>query len=204
MEKLFDKYGVILNDNQKKKFEKYYELLTFYNEKFNITAITEKNEVIIKHFIDSALGKEKVGDGTLIDIGSGIHRRFPLWYIVAERLTLAAAQQGVAFVDQNPRQPRLQRIVIAKQHPFAQRFFNGALYGVFLVAHLRQDGAGYTVERVLHGHYAAGKFRLCHIGASCMGSVKRFTLNRWPERSKGCICQKDFSSGKEQRFAAWK
>ena len=71
MEKLFDKYGVILTDNQKKKFEKYYELLTFYNEKFNITAITEKNEVIIKHFIDSALGQEKVGDGTLIDIGSG-------------------------------------------------------------------------------------------------------------------------------------
>lgn len=71
MKKLFEEFGININEEQAKKFEKYYELLIFYNSKFNITAITEKEEVIKKHFIDSVLGVDKVGNGKLIDIGSG-------------------------------------------------------------------------------------------------------------------------------------
>lgn len=71
MRSLFEKFNINITDVQQEKFEKYYELLVFYNSKFNITAITEKNEVIVKHFIDSALGSEKVGCGKLIDVGSG-------------------------------------------------------------------------------------------------------------------------------------
>ena len=43
----------------------------FYNQKFNITAITEREEVILKHFVDSALGVDKVCGQTLFDVGSG-------------------------------------------------------------------------------------------------------------------------------------
>ena len=71
MEKLFSIYGINLTEEQKEKFEKYYDLLITYNKMFNITAITEREEVIKKHFIDSALGCEKVGVGMLIDVGSG-------------------------------------------------------------------------------------------------------------------------------------
>ena len=71
MENIFDKYQTTLTEEQLKKFEKYYELLVFYNEKFNITAITEKSEVYKKHFVDSVLGVDKVCGQTLIDIGSG-------------------------------------------------------------------------------------------------------------------------------------
>ena len=71
MENLFKENGIILTKEQLEKFEKYYELLVFYNSKFNITAITEKEEVYKKHFVDSLLGVDKISGKTLIDIGSG-------------------------------------------------------------------------------------------------------------------------------------
>lgn len=71
MKEIFEQFNIVLNDNQQEKFEKYLNLLLEYNQKFNITAITERNEIIIKHFIDSLLGKNFVDCGKLIDIGSG-------------------------------------------------------------------------------------------------------------------------------------
>lgn len=71
MKKRFELFGISLSDSQAKAFEDYYDILIEYNEKFNITAITEKEEVIVKHFIDSALGNDNLKSGSLIDIGSG-------------------------------------------------------------------------------------------------------------------------------------
>ena len=56
------------------KFEAYYHILVETNEKMNLTAITEKDEVYCKHFLDSlqitrALDFEK--SVTLCDVGSG-------------------------------------------------------------------------------------------------------------------------------------
>jgi 16S rRNA (guanine527-N7)-methyltransferase len=63
-----------LDSKQKQQFEKYYEFLVQENQKFNLTSITEKNEVYIKHFYDSlklteALDFSKIEK--LLDIGSG-------------------------------------------------------------------------------------------------------------------------------------
>lgn len=53
-------------------FEKYYSLLTKWNEKINLTAITEKEEVFLKHFEDSLIGEKFIKKGsTVIDIGTG-------------------------------------------------------------------------------------------------------------------------------------
>lgn len=71
MENLFLNCGININKEQKERFNKYYELLVYYNERFNITAITEKEEVYKKHFIDSVLGLELIEGQTLIDIGAG-------------------------------------------------------------------------------------------------------------------------------------
>ena len=71
MKKEFLSFGIEITDSQAEKFEKYYDLLVFYNSKFNITAITEKSEVIVKHFIDSALCVDKIQGKRLIDVGSG-------------------------------------------------------------------------------------------------------------------------------------
>lgn len=44
---------VILNNTQLEQFDKYYEILIEKNKVMNLTAITEREDVILKHFIDS-------------------------------------------------------------------------------------------------------------------------------------------------------
>ncbi len=54
------------------EFEKYYSQLTQYNRKVNLTAITEKNEVFVKHFLDSILPIAEIKPGArVVDVGSG-------------------------------------------------------------------------------------------------------------------------------------
>lgn len=72
MRDLFIESGINVTDAQLEKFEKYREILLFYNQRFNITTITEKNEVYVKHFLDSVLCKDLFMDNSsVIEIGSG-------------------------------------------------------------------------------------------------------------------------------------
>lgn len=45
--------GISLSQQQLDQYETYYQTLVEWNEKMNLTAITEKNEVYLKHFYDS-------------------------------------------------------------------------------------------------------------------------------------------------------
>lgn len=71
MRNLFEEYNIAVTDKQLSDFEKYFELLVSFNEKFNITAITEKTEVYYKHFIDSVLGLPFFDGRNFLDVGSG-------------------------------------------------------------------------------------------------------------------------------------
>lgn len=54
------------------QLEGYYNLLVEWNEKINLTAITQKNDVYLKHFADSIYGAKLLKKGaTLCDIGTG-------------------------------------------------------------------------------------------------------------------------------------
>lgn len=67
-------YGLSLQDAQLAQFQKYYELLISWNEKMNLTAITEPREVAVKHIVDSlsAYDAALFGDGApVIDVGTG-------------------------------------------------------------------------------------------------------------------------------------
>lgn len=67
-------WNIELNDRQIEQFLLYYEMLIEKNKVMNLTAITEYEEVIHKHFIDSlALSLTSVfeGKGKLIDVGTG-------------------------------------------------------------------------------------------------------------------------------------
>lgn len=69
--KLLKEYG--LSSEIISKFSKYRDLLLEWNSKFNLTAITDKDEIEEKHFIDS-LSLDKYVDldnKTLLDVGSG-------------------------------------------------------------------------------------------------------------------------------------
>ena len=67
-------FGIELSDVQKNQFNRYYSLLIEWNDKINLTAITDKQEVIKKHFEDS-LSISSVIDmnavNSVIDVGTG-------------------------------------------------------------------------------------------------------------------------------------
>lgn len=62
-----------LSERQLQQFIDYYELLVETNKVMNLTAITELNEIITKHFVDSlSLVKVvKISDQKILDIGTG-------------------------------------------------------------------------------------------------------------------------------------
>ena len=66
--------GIELTENQIEQFITYYEMLVEWNEFMNLTAITEYDEVMKKHFIDSiSLIKayDVSKEATVIDVGTG-------------------------------------------------------------------------------------------------------------------------------------
>lgn len=68
------KLGIEVTDEEISKLEKYADLLKEWNEKINLTAITEKEQVFLKHFYDSLtlvkiINLDKVDN--LCDLGTG-------------------------------------------------------------------------------------------------------------------------------------
>lgn len=66
--------GIELTEEQYEKFIKYMRLVQEWNEKINLTAITEDNEFVKKHFIDciKAFKSNAIKESkTLIDVGTG-------------------------------------------------------------------------------------------------------------------------------------
>lgn len=71
-----NKFSIILENSQINQFYQYYELLDEWNKVMNLTAITDQNEVITKHFVDSlalvkAMGEISTKEYKIIDIGTG-------------------------------------------------------------------------------------------------------------------------------------
>lgn len=68
--------GIALSEQQIEQFYRYYELLVEWNKVMNLTAITELDDVVGKHFLDSislvkAVGDMQDLDVSVIDVGTG-------------------------------------------------------------------------------------------------------------------------------------
>ena len=75
-ESIFSKYAkkidIVFNEKQIEQFYKYMKLLIEWNEKINLTAITDENEIILKHFIDSlTIAKYIPNNVSFADVGTG-------------------------------------------------------------------------------------------------------------------------------------
>ena len=74
-EKLINKakeYNIEITEAMAINFEKYMEILLKWNEVMNLTAITEEDDIIIKHFIDSLICTKYISDEkNMIDVGTG-------------------------------------------------------------------------------------------------------------------------------------
>ena len=71
---IFSKENLTLSDAQVEKFETYAEMLCEWNEKINLTAITDDEGIAEKHFLDSVLPLTKVDvpcGTSIIDVGTG-------------------------------------------------------------------------------------------------------------------------------------
>ena len=68
----FEKYGIKLSKEQENQFDKYFSMLIETNKVMNLTAITEEQDVLIKHFLDS-VWPEKLfpQNAAVVDVGSG-------------------------------------------------------------------------------------------------------------------------------------
>ena len=69
-----EKVGIELSELQKEQYRKYYDLVVEWNQKINLTAITEEDEFYTKHFFDSislAFYKDYLNIESICDVGSG-------------------------------------------------------------------------------------------------------------------------------------
>lgn len=72
IKEIFKKHKIVLSEEQERRFLKYYDFLVSENQKYNLTAITSKEEVFYKHFLDSVLPESEITENAkIIDIGSG-------------------------------------------------------------------------------------------------------------------------------------
>ena len=64
--------GVILSPTQLQQFEVYADLLVEWNQKFNLTSITDRDDIFVKHFQDCLMLLSHYGlNGTVADVGAG-------------------------------------------------------------------------------------------------------------------------------------
>ena len=73
-EKALEKLNICLNKKQLSQFQMYYEMLIETNKVMNLTAITEYDEVVDKHFVDSLSLIQAIDLNQplkVIDVGTG-------------------------------------------------------------------------------------------------------------------------------------
>lgn len=72
LKQIFLEYGFNLTENQERQFDAYYSHLVEKNKVMNLTAITEQQDVIFKHFLDSCLPADLFfKNASIVDVGSG-------------------------------------------------------------------------------------------------------------------------------------
>lgn len=95
--------NIVLEEKQIENFYKYMNLLLEWNEKMNLTAITEPNEVILKHFIDSLTIANLIEKGQkVIDVGTGAgFPGIPLSIVKEENITLLdSLNKRIKFLEE--------------------------------------------------------------------------------------------------------
>lgn len=104
LRKSAEKISIELSEKQLEQFNTFYELLIDANKSFNLTAITEMHDVVLKHFIDSiAISKFRNLSGRrVIDVGTGAG--FPgiplaIIYSNTEFVLMDSLKKRLHFID---------------------------------------------------------------------------------------------------------
>ena len=93
---LFPQNGLLLVETQILQLDRYAALLKEWNEKMNLTAITDDEGICVKHFLDCALALRCVesaganlAGGRVIDVGTGAGFPGIVWKILRPDMELS-------------------------------------------------------------------------------------------------------------------
>lgn len=112
---LREQVNIELTDEMQQKLNFYCKFLREENEKYNLTAITNEQEIWVKHFVDSILGSVAIPSGaTVCDVGSGAG--FP-------SLPLAIARQDISVTLVDSLEKRINFTKTLCQHINVQADF---------------------------------------------------------------------------------
>lgn len=136
MEKAAQAYGVALSPQQIASFARYNDLLLVWNEMMNLTAITDPEQVAVKHMIDSlscCRADVFAQNATVIDVGTGAG--FPglplkIWREDIQLTLLDALQKRVNFLNCVAEELKLENVCIlhsraedgAKERAYREQF----------------------------------------------------------------------------------
>lgn len=118
LESSLSEHGIALPPDGLRQFEEYFDLLVEWNGKMNLTGITEKDEVYLKHFYDSltpAFHFSFSSNHSLIDVGSGAgFPGIPLKICYPQlRLTIVdSLRKRINFLEQVVSQLQLQGVTL--------------------------------------------------------------------------------------------
>ena len=115
---LLETSKIELNAEQISQLERYGDLLIEWNEKFNLTAITEKEEIYVKHFLDCLILTNYQLSGKLADVGTGAGFPAIVLKIACPQLSITMLEPNnkkISFLNEVIRQLDLKDIVAVNQ-----------------------------------------------------------------------------------------
>lgn len=103
-----------LSEKEQNQFYQYMQLLLMWNEKMNLTAITEPKEILIKHFIDSMSISPYIEENTkVLDVGTGAgFPGIPLKIVLSQNdfTLLDSLNKRINFLNEVIRNLKLEKI----------------------------------------------------------------------------------------------
>ncbi len=133
---LSKKIDIELDDKKVKKYYDYMNLMLDWNEKINLTAITEMDDIILKHFVDSMTILNYLGDGKeIIDVGTGAgFPGIPISILKEESnvTLLDSLNKRVLFLNEVVKSLNLRnvRTIHARAEEFGQNKVNREMYDI--------------------------------------------------------------------------
>lgn len=164
-----EELGIKLSKEQAEMFFNYMNLLLEWNEKINLTAITEEKEVIVKHFVDSLTIAKYIPEGaSLVDVGTGAgFPGIPLKIIREDlKITLLdSLQKRINFLDVVIKELNLENIETI--HARVEEFGKNSKYREsFEVATSRAVANLSTLTEYLLPLVKVGGIAICMKGSS--------------------------------------
>lgn len=150
--------GLTFTPQQLQQFTKYYELLIETNKVMNLTAITEPEDVAVKHMIDSLLAyDENMSGKTLADVGTGAG--FP-----GVPLKIYCPSLQVTLIDS-----------LGKRLKFLQQVIDNLGLENIVCEHLRAEDAGRNKKHREHYDFVTARAvaRLSVLSEYCLPLVKK-------------------------------